>query len=95
MAFIMEQAGGMAHSGKERILDIQPKKIHDRAPVVLGSKEDVEECLAFIAKYDSWKFQWLLNAQMIFVVFNDRLFKDIVEVYRVLRKNMTNSLNLG
>lgn len=43
MAFIIEQAGGMAITGKTPILDVQPKTIHDRCPVFLGSVEDVEE----------------------------------------------------
>jgi fructose-1,6-bisphosphatase I len=43
MAFLMEHAGGRASTGKGRILDIVPEHIHDRAPVFMGSKEDVEE----------------------------------------------------
>ena len=41
MAFLMEQAGGRATNGKQRILDIQPKSLHERTPVFLGSEEDV------------------------------------------------------
>jgi fructose-1,6-bisphosphatase I len=41
MAFIVEQAGGMATDGKHRILDIQPEKLHQRVPVVLGSRDEV------------------------------------------------------
>ncbi len=37
MAFILEQAGGMATDGSRRILDIQPEKMHQRTPVFLGS----------------------------------------------------------
>ncbi|KAH8856391.1 Fructose-1,6-bisphosphatase 1 [Schistosoma japonicum] len=51
MAFIIEQAGGMATNGKIPILDIQPQSIHDRAPIFLGSKEDVIELMHFIEKY--------------------------------------------
>jgi fructose-1,6-bisphosphatase I len=43
IAFIAEQAGGLAIDGERRILDIQPESIHQRTPVVIGSKEDVEE----------------------------------------------------
>jgi fructose-1,6-bisphosphatase I len=43
MAFVIEKAGGKASTGMKRILDIIPKKIHERCPVILGSKEDVEE----------------------------------------------------
>jgi fructose-1,6-bisphosphatase I len=38
MAFIVEQAGGAATDGRQRILDIQPEKLHQRVPVILGSK---------------------------------------------------------
>jgi fructose-1,6-bisphosphatase I len=41
MAFLFEQAGGAAISGTERILDIMPSSLHQRTPLVLGSKEDV------------------------------------------------------
>ncbi|KAL7413880.1 fructose-1,6-bisphosphatase class 1/Sedoheputulose-1,7-bisphosphatase [Mrakia frigida] len=47
MAMLMEQAGGLASTGTGRILDIQPTSIHERCPVFLGSKEDVEDCLKF------------------------------------------------
>ncbi|PLW76445.1 class 1 fructose-bisphosphatase [Cohaesibacter celericrescens] len=42
MAFIIEQAGGKASTGTERILDIEPKTLHQRSPVILGSKTEVE-----------------------------------------------------
>ncbi|MES2072845.1 MAG: class 1 fructose-bisphosphatase [Pseudomonadota bacterium] len=42
MAMIVEQAGGAATNGKQRILDIQPEKLHQRVPVFLGSKNEVE-----------------------------------------------------
>ncbi|MEW6131637.1 MAG: class 1 fructose-bisphosphatase [Pseudomonadota bacterium] len=42
MAFIVEQAGGAATTGRERILDIQPQAIHQRVPVILGSRNEVE-----------------------------------------------------
>ncbi|WP_321935145.1 MULTISPECIES: class 1 fructose-bisphosphatase [unclassified Paraburkholderia] len=42
MSFIVEQAGGMATNGEERILDIQPKSLHERVAVFLGSKNEVE-----------------------------------------------------
>jgi fructose-1,6-bisphosphatase I len=47
MAYLTEQAGGMATTGTERILDIVPTKIHERSSVYLGSKEDVEDLLKF------------------------------------------------
>lgn len=51
MAFIMEQAGGLASTGVIPILDVQPEKLHQRVPVILGSKEDVEECLETIKRH--------------------------------------------
>jgi fructose-1,6-bisphosphatase I len=42
MGFLVEQAGGAATNGRERILDIQPGKLHERVSVVLGSKNEVE-----------------------------------------------------
>jgi hypothetical protein len=43
MAYLVEQAGGLATTGRERILDIVPEQIHQRVPVFMGSKEDVED----------------------------------------------------
>jgi fructose-1,6-bisphosphatase I len=42
MALIVEQAGGAATDGKTRILDLQPKGLHQRVAVILGSKNEVE-----------------------------------------------------
>ena len=47
VAFIVEQAGGLASTGYERILDIQPTALHQRVPVVLGSKNEVETVLRY------------------------------------------------
>ncbi|TAL74341.1 MAG: class 1 fructose-bisphosphatase [Rhodanobacter sp.] len=41
MAFIVEQAGGMATTGRARVLDVQPTALHQRVPVFLGSQEEV------------------------------------------------------
>ena len=43
MGWLVEQAGGAATNGRERILDIQPKKLHERVSVILGSKNEVEQ----------------------------------------------------
>ena len=51
MAYIMEKAGGLATTGKEAILDIGPTDIHQRAPVILGSPEDVTEFLEIYKKH--------------------------------------------
>ncbi|HQW39501.1 MAG TPA: class 1 fructose-bisphosphatase, partial [Usitatibacteraceae bacterium] len=42
MAMIVEQAGGAATTGRERILDIVPASLHERVAVILGSKAEVE-----------------------------------------------------
>lgn len=44
----MTQAGGAASTGTLDILDVVPEKIHQRVPVFMGSKLDVEEALSFI-----------------------------------------------
>ncbi|MGE3673986.1 MAG: hypothetical protein AB7K71_30215 [Polyangiaceae bacterium] len=43
MAMIFEAAGGAASTGTERILDVMPGELHQRVPLVLGSKRDVED----------------------------------------------------
>ena len=48
MAMLIEQAGGTAFSGDKRTLDIQPTELHQRVPVVLGSKEEVEHVRRFL-----------------------------------------------
>ena len=43
MAMLMEQAGGAATDGRQRILDIQPTSLHQRVPLFIGAKEEVEQ----------------------------------------------------
>lgn len=45
MSFIMEQAGGLAHTGNERVLDVVPTNLHQRVPIYMGSKKMVEQLL--------------------------------------------------
>ncbi len=47
MSFIIEQAGGMSITGHERIMEILPTAIHQRVPVILGSKNEVERIMAY------------------------------------------------
>jgi len=47
MAFIVEQAGGAATTARQRIMDVQPNGLHQRVPVVLGSKNEVEKVTAY------------------------------------------------
>lgn len=51
MAYIMQHAGGKASDGKKPILDIQPTSIHERSPIFMGSKEDVEDVEAAYKKH--------------------------------------------
>merc|ERR1712083_951068 len=53
MAFIMEQAGGLASTGTKPILDLEPSSLHQRSPIFLGSTLDVEDLLEVIAKHNS------------------------------------------
>jgi fructose-1,6-bisphosphatase I len=47
MALLIEQAGGTATTGRQRILDIQPEKLHQRVPVILGSKSEVDRVTSY------------------------------------------------
>ncbi len=51
MAFLAEQAGGKASDGKNRILDIVPQKLHERAPFFVGNSSMVEDAERFIAQF--------------------------------------------
>lgn len=50
MAFIIEQAGGVATNGHERIMELQPTKLHERVAVFLGSREEVETVTRYHAE---------------------------------------------
>jgi fructose-1,6-bisphosphatase I len=58
MAFLVEQAGGVATTGRKRIMDIEPSQVHQRVPVMLGSSEDVEELQKLYAKTDKSEDIW-------------------------------------
>lgn len=45
-ALIVEQAGGLASTGDGRILDVTPREIHQRSPVILGSRGEVNHMLS-------------------------------------------------
>jgi len=47
MGFIVEQAGGVCSTGRERIMDIHPTGLHQRVPVILGSKNEVERVISY------------------------------------------------
>lgn len=50
MAFIVEQAGGMAIDGQRRIMDIEPENLHQREPFICGSTKMVEKAQEFMIK---------------------------------------------
>ncbi|MCH9696810.1 MAG: class 1 fructose-bisphosphatase [Gammaproteobacteria bacterium] len=47
MSFIIEQAGGMSSTGRQRIMEIQPDSIHQRVPVIMGSYNEVERVVSY------------------------------------------------
>ena len=47
MSWLIEQAGGASTNGKQRIMDLQPTKLHERVSVVMGSKNEVERVTAY------------------------------------------------
>ncbi len=53
MAMMVEQAGGLASTGRGRLLDVVPKALHERVPVILGSRREVERLVTYYAEHDS------------------------------------------
>ena len=47
MGWLIEQAGGAATNGHQRILDVQPRQLHERVSVILGSRNEVERVTAY------------------------------------------------
>lgn len=47
MSFIVEQAGGVSSTGYQRIMEVMPQDIHQRVPVILGSKNEVERLVRY------------------------------------------------
>jgi len=52
MAMLVEQAGGAASTGRERILDLQPTELHQRVPLILGCKAEVERLEQYHHEHD-------------------------------------------
>jgi len=48
VAYIIEQAGGKASNGKQRLLEVQPQSLHQHTPIFLGSEDDVSLCGQFL-----------------------------------------------
>ncbi|MES2993505.1 MAG: class 1 fructose-bisphosphatase [Pseudomonadota bacterium] len=53
IAMLIEQAGGAASTGRGRLLDVQPEGLHQRVPVILGSREEVERIDRYHAEFDA------------------------------------------
>lgn len=65
-AKLVEAAGGVATTGRQRILEIKPTDIHERTPLMFGSRDEVERLEAYHAEYDRGDA----------LVFNTPLFRD-------------------
>mmetsp|Transcript_20994 Transcript_20994/g.51593 ORF Transcript_20994/g.51593 Transcript_20994/m.51593 type:complete len:97 (-) Transcript_20994:91-381(-) len=53
MSFIMEQAGGLSTTCRERVMECVPEYVHQRIPIVMGSKNAVQEIIDAYAESDS------------------------------------------
>jgi fructose-1,6-bisphosphatase len=53
IAWVIEQAGGVATTGRERLLDVVPSSLHQRVPVILGSRAEVERIERYHAEFDA------------------------------------------
>ena len=52
MSLLVEQAGGAASTGRQRMLEVRPTGLHQRVPVFLGSKQEVETAVRYHAEAD-------------------------------------------
>lgn len=53
MSFVVEQAGGKASNGRSRILEVEPRELHERTPLIVGSPQNVEEVERFLRQHDA------------------------------------------
>jgi fructose-1,6-bisphosphatase I len=54
MSFLVEQAGGAASTGRERLLEVVPTGLHQRVPVFMGSKNEVAAAVQYHARHDAF-----------------------------------------
>ncbi len=74
MAMLIEQAGGRASTGRQRILDLVPKALHERAPLILGSRHEVERLERYHREADAG-----VDREFESPLFNTRsLFRDAI-----------------
>jgi fructose-1,6-bisphosphatase I len=55
ISFLVEQAGGVSTTGRERVMDVAPTSLHQRVPLIFGSKNEVERVAGYHAEYASGK----------------------------------------
>ncbi|MCX7156808.1 MAG: class 1 fructose-bisphosphatase [Rhodocyclales bacterium] len=55
ISFLIEQAGGASTTGRERVMELSPKDLHQRVPLIFGSKNEVERVSSYHAEYASGK----------------------------------------
>ncbi len=67
LAFLIEQAGGIASTGRARLLELEPQAVHERVPVILGSPCEVERLERYHREYESGS-----DAPFISPLFNER-----------------------
>ena len=67
MGMLVEQAGGLASTGRARILEIEPEEIHQRIPVIMGSRNEVLRVERYYSAYDTGQDE-------VLPLFNDRSF---------------------
>lgn len=67
LAFLVEQAGGVASTGRARLLELEPQTVHERVPVILGSRGEVERLERYHREYESGA-----DAPFISPLFNER-----------------------
>ncbi len=52
MAMLVEQAGGRASTGRQRLLDLLPESLHQRVPVILGSQQEIARIESYHEAFD-------------------------------------------
>jgi fructose-1,6-bisphosphatase len=53
VAFLVEQAGGAASTGRGRVMDVQPQSLHQRTPLIFGSRNEIERIERYYAEHES------------------------------------------
>jgi fructose-1,6-bisphosphatase I/sedoheptulose-1,7-bisphosphatase len=72
ISFIVEQAGGGASTGRERVMELQPSSLHQRAPLILGSRNEVERIERYHRDHTDGEDQGGRDSQFDDSLFNSR-----------------------